>query len=378
MGSKLISKPKSRLKDECIRVPKVYDWVTDKIGTKLKLQFTEAQLEDIECALADPSRRPLRVVVKTPKTPPLFPLDNSEVKKGEHKDFFCEQVGGKQSVEGHLYGQEVSAQLVTILFTATITVLVVDREGEVVTKLKTDVSALEPFALCYPKGTDLLCRVSKISARILDNAVILNGPFPPFIRLKVFFCADIQVEAEVKLSVQAKFCKPRGNDIRVDDPDYDDPCPTPDFPEECDDIFPRKHHTVSARGEASGPVTDECEYDGRAAIKVAIDSDDLDESSLKFKYKDLDDDKHDKDFTFEADRFDPSSLDAFEKNGYSILKISGVGHADDKEVGFELDLADGNGQDKFSLKLINKKSGKVTFATGLVEVDEGNIKINLG
>ncbi|MET1248072.1 hypothetical protein ABWW58_04680 [Sporolactobacillus sp. STCC-11] len=378
MGSKLISKPKYRLKDECIRVPKVYDWVTDKIGTKVKLQFSKAQLEDIECALADPYRRPLRVVVKTPKTPPLFPLGDSEVKKGQHKDFFCEQVGEKQSVEGTLYGRKVYAQLVNILFTANVTVYVVDREGEEVAKLKTDVSAIEPFALCYPDGTDLLCRVTKISARVLDNTVILNGPFPSLIKLKVYFCADVQVEAEVKLSVQAKFCKSRGNDIQVIDPDWNDPCPEVKFPKECDNIFPRKHHSVSANGASSGHVTDESEYDGRAAIKVTIDSNDPDESSLTFKYKDLGDDKHDRDFTFEADQFDPSSIDTFEKNGYSILKIAGVGHADDKEVGFELDLAEGDGQDRFSLKLINKKSGKVTFATGLVEVDEGNIKIDLG
>ncbi|MCO7174534.1 hypothetical protein ACFP7A_03500 [Sporolactobacillus kofuensis] len=379
MGSKLISKPHSGLKDECIRVPKVYDWVTDRIPTKVRIRFTEAQLEDIDRALSDPYRRPLQVVVKAPKTPPLFPLGTSEAKKGHHKDFFCEQVGEKRPVTGWLHGHEVSAELVDLLFTATITVLVVDRQGEEVAKVKTDVSALESFALCYPDGTDLFCRISKITSRLLGDSIILNGPFPQTLRIKVFFCADIQVEAEVKLEVKAKFCDPRGNDIHVHDPEWDDHCPEPDFPKQCEDIFPGKHYCASARGKVSGSITEGSELKGVAGLKVNIaPNGQLEDSSVKFKFEDSNKGSDSKSLTFNATHVDPESLEAFEKNGYAILKLAGEGKADnDEKLDFTLDLASGTESSKFSLKLIDGKKDKVTFETGLVETNDESLHVEL-
>ncbi|MDD9147256.1 hypothetical protein OYT88_01665 [Sporolactobacillus sp. CQH2019] len=235
MGNKSISKPIGELQDECIRVPKVYDWVTDALKKEVEVRFTDEQLEKIEEALEDPHRRPLRITVKTPKIPPLFPLGgDSEGTAGE--GFYCEQIGEKRQVTVSVSGKLVEAELVDLLFTSDISVLVLDRQGKTIVQQQTNVSILESFVLCYPDGTDLLCRVSKIWSRVSGGSLILNGPFKPTVKLEVILCVDVQVEAEVKLEVLAKYSDPRGNDIKP--PKEEEHCPPPSFPGQRPAIYP--------------------------------------------------------------------------------------------------------------------------------------------
>lgn len=236
MGNKSISKPIGELQDECIRVPKVYDWVTDALKKEVEVRFTDEQLEQIEEALEDPYRRPLRVNVKTPKTPPLFPLSGGDSEKGTNEGFYCEQIGEKRQVTVSVSGKLVEAELVDLLFTSDISVLVLDRQGKTVVKQNTNVSIMESFVLCYPDGTDLLCRVSKIWSRVSGGSVILNGPFTPSVKLEVVFCVDVQVEAEVKLEVLAKYSDPRSNDIKA--PEVEEQCPQISFPGQRSEIYP--------------------------------------------------------------------------------------------------------------------------------------------
>lgn len=375
MGNQTIAKSLKGLQDECIRVPKVYDWVTAALTKKIELCFSERQLEEIEDALTDPYRRPLRLVVKTPKTPPLFPLGGKESDKDEHKDFFCEQVGEKRQVTVFVNGEYVEAELVDLLFTANIEIKVVDRQGTVVTKLVTDVSVLEPFVLSFPDGTDLLCRVSKIWARLFSGSMILNGPCPDTVRLAVTFCVDVQVEAEVKLEVMARFCAPRGP---IEAPESDDlQCPDIEFPEQRPSIFPGKSCAGKAVGAASGPVGDECEAEGVAGVNVSICANGrLDGSTFDFTFDDQDGSDGLKDFQFHAKSFEPESLESFEKDGFTFLKVAGEGKTENgKKLDFMLDLADRNGETKFRVKLIDDWKGKVVFDTGLVEASEGSIDV---
>lgn len=365
------------LQDECIRVQKVYDWVTDQLKVSQTIQFSDSQLKDIERAMEDPSRRPLRIVCSTPEAPPFFPLESSS---DDSEEFFCEQVGEKRDVNVVLPGGGFAdAQLVDLLFTTDVKIKVVDRCGDVVTSLYCDTSVLESFVLCYPDGTDLWCRITKIVCRIPSGTILLNCPAPESFDLEVIFCVDIQVEAEVKLEVLAKFCSPRGNDLIA--PEVIDECDPISFPAQCPDIFPRPNCDCSLSGEASGATSSGDA--GIVSLLVDICPDcSLVDSVLEFTF----DEKHHhdgdngnnqlSDFTFVADSFDQSSL-CCEACDHDSLKfmIKGSGKTDSgRTLEFKLAVVDSDEGDKFEIHLFNRK-GKTVFNSGIVEVDEGDLAI---
>ncbi|MBM7644051.1 hypothetical protein JOD45_000242 [Scopulibacillus daqui] len=371
-----IPKAANSLQDECIRVPKVYDWVTDTLTVTKNLMFTREQLEEIECALEDPSRRPLRIVCQTPKTPPLFPLTNSDPKLCEEKGFYCEQVGEKRNVTVPINGEFVEAQLVDLIFTTDVCLEVIDRHGNIVTKIHTDVCALESFVLCYPDGTDLLCRVSKIFCRMSCGSLLLNCPAPSSIKVEVTFCVDVQVEAEVKLEVLAKFCSPRNNDIEAEEVEMNK-CPPVEFPKQCPDIFPRPNCECSACGEASGRTGRDCTEEGEAGIFVDICPNcSLVDSSFEFTFEDKDTSDGLKNLNFHATSFDQDSLECRECEGGLKLIVSGEGRTSrGHHLDFNLALVDSSFGDQFQVQLIDERTGEIVFDTGIVDVAEGDLEV---
>ena len=364
-------KAANSLQDECIRVPKVYDWVTDTLTVSKTITFSDEQLDAIECAMEDPARRPLRITCQTPDVPPVFPLSDSSSVPG----FFCEQVGEKQDVTVPVSGEFVDAQLVDLLFNADIKIQVVDRHGEVVTHLTTDVAALESFVLCFPDGTDLLCRVSRIFCRIPSGTLMLNNPVPTSFTLQVTFCVDVQIEAEVKLEVLAKFCDPRDNDIVA--PENTTQCPPIEFPQQCPDIFPRKSCDCSASGEASGPTCEEATEQGEAGIDLDICPNcGLTDSRFAFTFNDTDTTDGLKDLNFVATSFDQDTIECKECDGGLKLIVSGEGRTSDgRRLDFNLAVVDSTFGDKFQVQLIRERNGHVVFDTGVVNTTEGAISV---
>ena len=359
------------LQDECIRVQKVYDWVTDQLSVKKTIDFTKEQLRKIECAMEDPSRRPLRIICKTPEAPPLFPLSGSEHNDDE---FFCEQIGEKREVSVAIPGGGFAdAQLVDLLFTSDVKVKVVDRHGRLVTEVDCNASVLESFVLCFPNGTDLCCRITKIVCRIPSGTVLLNCPAPESFDLEVIFCVDIQVEAEVKLEVLAKFCSPRDNDLIA--PDLIDECPPIEFPEQCPDIFPRPNCDCSLSGEASGET--DSDESGVATLLVNICDDcSLSGSSMKLNFHDTDSSDGKNDFTFTATTFDQDTLECKEcEDGLKfIIEGSGVTNSG-RVLNFKLAVVDAEEDQWFEVHLLNSR-GKTVFNSGTVEVEEGNLTVD--
>ncbi|WP_257349085.1 hypothetical protein [Pseudalkalibacillus decolorationis] len=371
-----IPKATNSLQDECIRVQKVYDWVTDALSVRKTVRFTRDQLKDIEEAMEDPCRRPLRLICEPPKTPPLFPLNNRKYdydKDHEDLDFICEQVGDKRDVTISTNGGFVDAQLVELLISTDLKINVVDRNGDIVTCLKVNASVFESFVLCYPEGTELFCKVSKIFCRIPTGTVLLNTPCPDEFDIEITFCLDIQVEAEVKLEVLAKFCSPRDNDLIA--PEMGDQCPKVHFPPQCPDIFPRPNCDCTAEGEASGNTGSGATEEGRIAVLVDICPNcSLIDSVLRASFKDLDTGDGQNGFNFTATSFDQETLCCDEKDGDLRLTISGEGRADGKKVDFNFAVVDCSEGTEFQLQLINNK-GKTIFDTGIVEADEGEVEV---
>ncbi|HET7657110.1 MAG TPA: hypothetical protein VFK37_02380 [Bacillales bacterium] len=368
-----ISAAANSLQEECIRVPKVYDWVTDTLSVSRNIEFTEEQRRKIENAMDDPSRRPLRIVCESPNVPPLFSLN--ETGHDCESNFLCEQVGEKRNVTVPIGGEFVDAQLVDLLFTTDIRIKVVDRNGREVVALNANASVFESFVLCFPDGTTLMCDISKIFCRIPSGTVLLNAPSPSSFTLEVTFCVDIQVEAEVKLEILARFCSPRANDITA--PEMVEQCPPITFPAQCNDIFPRPACECSASGEASGNTGSEATEQGEAGVNVNICPNcSLTNTSLAFTFDDRDTSDGLKNFTFTASEFDPETLDCKKVNGGLQLTISGSGETDTGEhLDFNFAVVDSRFGDQFQFVLINEDTGDVVFDSGPVNVTEGDLAV---
>ncbi|HET7626766.1 MAG TPA: hypothetical protein VFK44_00075 [Bacillales bacterium] len=361
------------LNEECIRVPKVYDWVTDTLTVSKNIRFNDEQMRRIEEAMADPSRRPLRIVTETPYIPPLFSLCR---KHHDNNEVLCEQVGEKRDVTVPLSGQYVDAQLVDLLFTADVRTLVVDRHGCEVADISANVSIFDSFVLCYPDGTELMCNITRIVTRVPSGTVLLNAPCPSSFTLEVTFCVDIQVEAEVKLEVLAKFCSPRENNLTA--PETIEQCPTVEFPKQCPDIFPRPNCDCSAQGQASGNTGTEATERGEAGIDVDICPNcSLNNSSLAFTFHDTDTEDGQNNFDFQATSFDQDTLKCSKDRHGTKLTISGTGETNrGKSLDFNLALVDNGRQSKFQIELINDRNGETVFDSGPVQVTEGSLEVD--
>lgn len=369
-----ISMAANSLQEECIRVPKVYDWVTDTLSVSRSIRFTEEQRKKIEKAMEDPSRRPLRIVCETPNIPSLFSLSK------RHDDdcddnVLCEQVGEKQNVTVPINGEFVDAQLVELLFTADVKLKVVDRHGCEVVALSVNASVFESFVLCFPDGTELMCDITKVFCRIPSGTVLLNSPSPESFTLEVTFCIDIQVEAEVKLEVLAKFCSPRNNDITA--PESVEKCPPVQFPAQCPDIFPRPNCDCAAKGEASGRTGEEATEEGEAGVDVNICQNcSLTNSTLAFTFDDTDTSNGLRSFNFMATSFDQETLECKKCRGGLKLLISGSGETDSgDQLDFNFAAVDSKFEDQFQIELINDETGEVVFDSGPVNVTEGDLSV---
>ncbi|RXY99450.1 hypothetical protein DMO16_07045 [Fictibacillus sp. S7] len=370
---KSIPKATNSLQEECIRVQKVYDWLTDTFSVTKQVSFNPEQIRRIEEALADPARRPLRLTCQTPVTPPVFPLNGDETMAAT-ETFMCEQVGEKRDVTVSLNGSFVEAQLVELLFTSEVEVAVVDRNGKVVTCVRTDASVLEPFVLCYPDGTDLFCRITRILCKIPTGTVILNSPAPRSFTVTITFCVDIQIEAEVKLEVLAKFCAPRNNDLSAEENETF-ACPEVVFPAQCPDIFPRPSCDCSVSGEASGCTGSNATEKGRLGVLAEICQNcSLSDSSLKFTFDEEDGDMNN--FTFTADSFDQDSLVCEPSEGKGLkFTVSGTGTTDEgEEFDFNFATVSKHSGTLFQLQLVNER-GVTVFESGIVKVEEGTLEV---
>ena len=368
-GRETMGNNHKHLQDECIRVQKVYDWVTGSLDVTKTVSLTPDQIAAIEEALDDPSRRPLRFVAKVPKT-------SNETNEACAEHYLCEQVGDKREVTAMLSGGQLTeAQLVDLLFTTDVKVQVVDREGTVVTEFLVNASVYEPFVLCYPDGTDLYCRITKIFAKLRSGSVLLNSPAPTSFMLDITFCVDIQVEAEVKLEVLAKFCAPRENDLSPTEGEGE-MCPEVSFPQQCPDIYPRPGCLCRAVGDASGLAVSGEEgatESGRATISVNIGKNNkLANSSFLFTFTETGSTEEPREFTFRATEFTHDSLCCDEYDGGYKLTVSGRGTSGTGEqFAFNLAIVQTEEGNLFEVELINSE----TFSSGTITADRGLITV---
>jgi hypothetical protein len=285
---------------ECIRVNKIYDWVV----------------------LSNRDRN------KVPIDPDLFAAIETCRHNGNAVTATCEEVIGSRicNIVGHRPANIpgiASAQIVTLAQDVHFLVTFLCGTTVIGTQL-IPVAFIDDVILCFPEGTTINCQIFDTACTVVFNEMLGN-----MLLLEVVVCKDVQVEAEVKLEVEAKFCGPR-QVIPIEElaPQCDR---FPLFPEQCPEFFPAEN--CLCRGSASlsdvrtitvtsgaglAPVT------GTLTLNTTIcDNCTLSESDLTVRFQDIpggEDPNVNQSFNFFATRFNqPTCTPA------GTLTVTGVG-----------------------------------------------------
>jgi hypothetical protein len=244
----------NNLQEECIRVQKVYDWIVATNRDRNKVAIPDTCRAAVDAALA--AGNALRIECIEPDVPPTFPLiPKPQPTPAPGSGFRCDVISIRRPVTVNVNGRLVEAAVVRVLFTVTLTIVVIDETtGVELCRFPVIVRFDDEFVLCVPEPLgreNILCRITAI-----DCTPTMNVLLGDMIELEVTICKEIQVEAEVKLEVLAKFCQPRP--IIPIPPERNFQCPPFNFPPQCPDLFPVANCDCQATANVlamSTPVT---------------------------------------------------------------------------------------------------------------------------
>ncbi|MED4586760.1 hypothetical protein P9578_28805, partial [Brevibacillus choshinensis] len=223
----------NNVQEECIRVQKVYDWVVTANRDRNKVPLPEDCRPLVDAAIRAGQNITIQCV--EPIVPPTFPLI-PKPQPTQSLDFSCTVIGIRREniiVNGNI----VRVGIVRFLFGATLLIRVF-ANGTLLCEFPATIQFDDEIVLCLPEPLDesnILCRITAVECNPIGN-VLLGG----MVELEVTICKEIQVEAEVKLEVLAKFCSPRSI-IPVPAPTPSFVCPPIVFPPQCPDFFPRRN-----------------------------------------------------------------------------------------------------------------------------------------
>jgi hypothetical protein len=217
------------VQEECIRVPKVYDWVFDAITTDTGIVLPADCAAAVADAVAD-GRTPLDVTCEAPDVGGFFPLDPTP-----DPNATCTVSSRIERRQIPVNGVLTDLAIVKVIFTISPLVTITDSEGDVICSFRPTISESRRLVVCAPEpftSANVFCRLIALSC---DTNFIETGIPDLGLQLALDICFEIQVEADVKLEVLAKFCFPRPNDIVIPPGGV---CPEFEWPAQCD-FFPR-------------------------------------------------------------------------------------------------------------------------------------------
>ncbi|WP_209125416.1 hypothetical protein [Alkalihalobacillus sp. BA299] len=227
----------------CIKVPKVYDWVTRQVDVPLQAFNGDPGLKQLNfhsnsngsscldpCAeLAGMGALNVRCIITDSAGNPVDPL--------VHGSILCTEIpqpNGRQEVEITLPdGEVVTLQKVKVLKKGHFVVQVTNAAGTVVfTSDPQHFAVAEKFFLCAPEGTFLQCEITdfECDAHLICGEDEQGDPVFQQIDVSINMCQNVQMEALVKLEITAGFCQPR-QELPFE-------CPPLQFPPQCPEIFP--------------------------------------------------------------------------------------------------------------------------------------------
>ena len=218
------------VQEECIRVTKVYDWVFDAITTDKGIELPREYAERVEEEVAA-GRTPLEVTCEVPDVGGFFPLDSPDT----CGDAVCTVSSRIERREIPVNGTLREVGIINLIFTIRPLIKIYNKNGRRIGSFRPTISESRRLVVCAPKpftSDNIHCRIISLNS---DTTYIETGVPDLGLRAMLDICFEVQVEAEVKLEVLAKFCFPRENDIEI--PTYSE-CPPFEWPKQCN-FFPR-------------------------------------------------------------------------------------------------------------------------------------------
>jgi len=236
----------SRKEKVCIKTRKVYDWVTRPVDLPL-ISVNDKELDKLfDCEDRHDKHdkhedlcKFLKHKVKSGDLTVNCFLSDKDGRKidpnSNSKSFLCQEISPadkRHDVTVNLpNGDEVTLQKVKVLVKGFVTVEILDANDNVICESKPiPFATAQTFILCAPEGTELDCHINFFEC---DATLVCTDVFSQ-LDVSITFCLDVQMEANVKLEVEAKICRPRDElteAINV--------CDNVDkFPPQCPEIFP--------------------------------------------------------------------------------------------------------------------------------------------
>ncbi|MDD4334210.1 MAG: hypothetical protein PHY77_01215 [Desulfotomaculaceae bacterium] len=208
--------------NECIRVPKVYDWVTLNVDEVKNVTIPAASLTLINDAIAAGNQ--LNVVVTVDPATDIdvnvFNVTRKIVNiNGVDTSIGCAQI--LKTVTLHISVFSLGTPTVPIIPPALLT------------SFDSTLQFFERAGVCFPAeftADNIISHVQSVEAFSLTSFPV-DGQF----MLQILICQDLQVETEVKLEVLGRFCTPRDNNI---DCTTGQICNPITFPEQCPNLYP--------------------------------------------------------------------------------------------------------------------------------------------
>ncbi|AST90654.1 MULTISPECIES: hypothetical protein [Sutcliffiella] len=227
----------------CIRTKKVYDWVTRQVDVPL-ISLNNGELDEaFVCKLRGTGNFCDLLAENDIDVDTLsvncFLSDahgNRIDPKVDHKALLCQEIkqpGGRHDVDVTLpNGDEITLQKVKVLVKGHVVVELVDAVGNVVCRTcPIQWATAQTFILCAPEGTKLSCHISFFEC---DASLICTDEFNQ-LDVSIVLCLEVQMEANVKLEIEARICRPREEILEAV------LCPVEKFPPQCPEIFPSTH-----------------------------------------------------------------------------------------------------------------------------------------
>jgi hypothetical protein len=229
----------------CIKVNKVYDWVTRQSDVPL-ISFNAGDLgttlffecpggvtptpgdSDDPCAILG-NVFTVDCFVTDEEGNPVDPLAPGSI--------LCTEIAQPEGRATGTFtlpnGETVTLQKVKVLKKGFVVVRVTNPQGQQCTSQPIPFAVAEKFFLCAPPGTFLQCEITdfECDANLICRPGASPGTFQfQQLDISINMCQNIQMEALVKLEITADFCAPR--------PELPFVCPPLAFPPQCPTIFP--------------------------------------------------------------------------------------------------------------------------------------------
>lgn len=224
----------------CIRVPKVYDWVNRQVDLPLISFVGNRGLAKLnfDCEGVSGSKDdPCKVLGKHTVTRCFLsdfnghPIDSLKSPSIEIKEII--QPDGRLKVTSTLpNGDRVTLQKVKVLIKGFFVIEVSDTQGDFCISDPQPFAVAQTFFLCAPPGTDVVGDISFFECDA--HLVCDDGDFQQ-LDVSLTFCLDVQMEANVKIEVEGRVCRPR-HELPINT------CDAYTIPPQCPDVYPGEDH----------------------------------------------------------------------------------------------------------------------------------------